>query len=438
MLRIIFTVCFLAWNGLAQGQEILNPDWVVRQVLEKNFSIKIAETNAAIAKNNNTLGNAGMLPVVSGQMSKNFNVTNTNIVLFDPNLAPIERTGVQNSNANAGLNLTWTVFDGFGMFINRERFRELERQGGVQIEQAVENAMAQTYIAYYEVSRQQRRVTNFKKGLEISNDRLRLARDRYEVGQGSKVDFQSAQVDYNEDRAALIVADQGLELAKINLNALLQRNPSETFSVQDSIPVNPKLNLEALREAMRKQNPALVLADFDKKLADLDVKSQRANLFPQVDLLTGYSYNTLTNGVGPPQGTRTLDNFVFSYGLRASINIFDGYNQKRREQNAKLGSLIAEYQVNDLRNTLHAVLERTFLSYRNSLDLIKLESENYDIARQNVDIAFERFKVGNSTSYELREVQRNAVAAQTRLIEAQFNAKMAEIELIRLAGEWIK
>jgi outer membrane protein TolC len=87
-----------------------------------------------------------------------------------------------------------------------------------------------------------------------------------------------------------------------------------------------------------------------------------------------------------------------------------------------------------LKNSLNASLERAYVTYENALNLINLESENYTIAKQNIDIAFDRFKVGIATSYELREVQRNAVAAETRLIEAKFAAKSAEIELIRLSG----
>lgn len=110
------------------------------------------------------------------------------------------------------------------------------------------------------------------------------------------------------------------------------------------------------------------------------------------------------------------------------------YNQKRRVQNAKINAEIAQLQVDDLKNSLNASLERAYVTYENALNLINLESENYTIAKQNIDIAFDRFKVGIATSYELREVQRNAVAAETRLIEAKFAAKSAEIELIRLSG----
>jgi outer membrane protein TolC len=135
-------------------------------------------------------------------------------------------------------------------------------------------------------------------------------------------------------------------------------------------------------------------------------------------------------GFGVEKGTSN----VFNYGIRATINIFDGYNQKRKIQNAKINSEIAEMQLSDLKNNLVSALERTYFTYENALNLIKLENENYLIAKQNIDIAFDRYKVGFATSYELREVQRNAVAAETRLIEAKYNAKAAEIELIRLSG----
>ena len=159
---------------------------------------------------------------------------------------------------------------------------------------------------------------------------------------------------------------------------------------------------------------------------------------PQLNLVTGYNYNTASNGAGAPQSTKTSENFALNYGVRATINIYDGLNQKRKIQTAKINEMIVDNQAADLKNQLNSALERVYLSYQNSNDLVKLETENYSIARQNIDIAFERYRVGNSTAYELREVQRNAVAAETRLIEAQYNAKLAEIELQRLSGGFVR
>lgn len=171
---------------------------------------------------------------------------------------------------------------------------------------------------------------------------------------------------------------------------------------------------------------------MNRKLAELDIKNQKSLQMPQLDFLGGYNYNTVNNGAGfgVQKGTTGLIN----YGVRATINIFDGYNQKRRIENAKVNTLVADYQEKDIKLQLESALERTYLSYKNNLQLVDLEVQNFTVARQNVDIAFERYKIGVSTPLELRETQRNAVAAQTRLIEAEFNTKLTEIELQRLSS----
>lgn len=198
---LLIVICFVIHT---QAQGILTLDEAVKISLENNYAIKIAKSNQQIANNNNTRGNAGMLPVVTGVVNKNYNVSSVTIGLFDPNLPTIERSGVANNTGGAGVNAIWRLYDGLGMFIARDRLHELQKTSVTQIESSVENSIAQVSNAYYDIIRQSRRVKNLKQGLEISNDRLKLSRDRYEVGQGSKVDFLSAQVDYNEDKAALI------------------------------------------------------------------------------------------------------------------------------------------------------------------------------------------------------------------------------------------
>ena len=429
------TILLILFVFKLNAQGIFTLDEAIKIALENNYSIKIAKSNQKIAINNNTPGNAGMLPIVTGNINKNYSINGLTLQPFDATFPTIERSNVQNNNGGAGVNAVWTLYDGLGMFITRDRLRELQKTTVTQLESTLENSIAQVSNAYYDIIRQSRRVKNLRQGLSISNDRLRLSRDRYEVGQGSKVDFNSASVDYNEDKAALIAQEQALESSKININSLLIRNLQTDFSTNDTISSDKNLSLESLRGATLKQNPNLVLAEQNKRLAEYDLKLQKSAQYPQIDLLTGYNYNSTNTGAGQPQSTKSIQNFAFSYGIRASVNIFDGYNQKRRIQNARIGQEIANFQEGDLRNQLNTAIERTFLSYRNALELIKLESENYKIARQNIDIAFERYKVGNSASYELREVQRNAVAAETRLIEAEYNAKITEIELLRLSSK---
>ena len=414
------------------AQELLTLDQAVEQTLKQNFGIRIASTRKKIGENDNTLGNAGFLPTVTGQASKNYSISKIDQEFFGGLRDPLRQSGVKNNNSNLGVTVVWTLFDGMGMFIARDRLAELQRQGVVSEKIVIENTIAQVANSYYDILRQLQRLKTFKDALDISNERVRLAKDRYEVGQGSKLDYLTAQVDYNEDKAALVAQEQALQNSKINLNALLNRDLYTNFSIPDTIILNKSLSIERLRPLVLSQNPNIVLANMNRKLAELDIKNQKSLQMPQLDFLGGYNYNTVNNGAG--FGVQKGTTGLLNYGVRATINIFDGYNQKRRIENAKVNTLVADYQEKDIKLQLESALERTYLSYKNNLQLVDLEVQNFTVARQNVDIAFERYKIGVSTPLELRETQRNAVAAQTRLIEAEFNTKLTEIELQRLSS----
>lgn len=427
-LILLFTFIFSS----VSAQKLLSLEESIQLGLQNHYSIQISKKREKQALNDNTPGNAGFLPTITGTLNKNYTISGLDQEFFGGLRAPLVQSGVNSNSANAGLAMVWTLYDGKGMFVLRDRFKELQNLGAKQTETVIENLISLISSSYYDLIRQNLRVNNFKKGLEISNDRLKLAKDRYEVGQGSKVDYYSAQVDYNEDKALLIAQEQSYLNTKISYNTLLVRNHQEDFNVDSKIDLLPKLSLSELKEFALKQNPTLISALLNKKIADLDTKNIQSLQMPQIDLLAGYNLSQVNNGAG--FGVQRGSSDVLNYGLRATINIFDGYNQKRRVQNAKINAEIAQLQIDDLKNSLIATLEKAFVTYENALNLITLETENYAIAKQNIDIAFDRFKVGIATSYELREVQRNAVSAETRLIETKFAAKAAEIELIRLSG----
>jgi outer membrane protein len=415
-----------------QAQQLLTLEDAIQQGITKQYSIQISKQRERIAANENSLGNAGFLPTITGTANKNYTISGIDQSFFGGLRPPLVQSGVNSNSGNVGMAMAWTLYDGKGMFILRDRYTELQNLGAKQTESSIENLIALISSTYYDLIRQNLRVNNFKKGLEISNDRLKLAKDRYEVGQGSKVDYYSAQVDFNEDKALLIAQEQSFTNTKIGFNTLLVKEYKADFQIVNTIDLLPKLKLSELKVSALSQNPTLIGAILSKKISDLDIQNLQSQQKPQIDLLAGYNLNSVANGAG--FGVEKGTSNVFNYGLRATISIFDGYNQKRRIQNAKINAEIAALQINDLKNALLSALEKTYVTYENSMNLIQLETENYAIAKQNIDIAFDRFKVGIATSYELREVQRNAVAAETRLIEAKYAAKAAEIELIRLSG----
>lgn len=443
---ILLFLLLLAINGYAQQQpaDTLTIENAIQLALEKNYSIRIAGQNREIAGNNLTLGNAGFLPNVSATLNR----SNTYFERFQQERASFnnDSTGTitstqdfsENTNTafNYGASLNWTIFDGMGMFIAYDQLGELKAAGIEDAQITIENTVADISNAYYNIIQQQERVSAFTDALKISEERLVLAQAQYEVGAGSKLNYLAAQVDYNTDKSALISQERNLNNAKVDFNQFLGREANTSFLVSDTILVDNELTIGALLEAANQQNPNLLLAQRNKNIAYLDRRLLQSQRLPQVNLFTGYTHNRQQSRASFLPNSTLSDGF--NYGVSATFNIFSGFNLNRQIQNARIRQEISENQLQDLRVQVEADLQRAYNDYQNSLSLIELEKQNLDIARQNVDIALERYRIGVSTSIEFREVQRNAVNTESRLIDAEYAGKLAEIELLRLSSRIIQ
>ncbi|MCG8323131.1 MAG: TolC family protein [Cytophagales bacterium] len=429
-LVVLLLTSFLISN--LSAQEILGLREAVAIGLENNFDIKIAEKDQLVNKNNNTLGNAGFLPTVDLTADKTFQVQDVDLEIQGPEgIFPLSDRGAQSDRFNTSAGFNWTVFDGFGMFMTRERLTELESQGLLDKKVTVENTIAAIYNTYYRTVFEQDRLSVLKETVEISQARLSFAQSRYEVGKGSKLDYLAAQVDYNTDRSNVLRQEELLNNVKIDLNVLLGRESSTPFSVNGRIDINPDLQSDPLLQKVSRLNPSLLSAISEQNVAFLEYKELLAERYPTVNLEFSYDRGTSNNDAGQLRSSSTNG---ITYGVSASWNIFDGFNRKREIQNAKVRREITQLERDALELSLQGEVNKAYVNYANNLQLIDLEKSNVEIALENEGIALDRYELGAGTSLELREAQRNAVDSQNRLLDAQLVAKLAEIELLRLSG----
>lgn len=429
-LVVFFFIITLISNLTAQ--EILQLREAVAIGLENNFDIKIAEKDQLINKNNNSLGNAGFLPTVDLTASKTFQVQDVELeIQGSEGTFPVNQDAAKSDRFIGSANFNWTVFDGFGMFISRDRLTELESQGLLDKKVTVENTIAAIYNAYYQTVLEQDRLAVLKETVEISSARLSLAQSRYEVGKGSKLDYLAAQVDYNTDRSNVLRQEELLNNAKIDLNVLLSRESSTLFNVNSQIDINSDLQIEPLLQKVSTLNPALLSIISEQNVAFLEYKELIAERYPTIGIGLSYDRGSSNNDAGQLRSSVTSG---VTYGFSASWNIFDGFNRKREIQNAKVRREITQLEKDALELSLQGEVNKAYVNYANNLQLTDLEESNVAVARENEEIALDRYELGAGTALELREAQRNAVDSQNRLLDAQLAAKLAEIELLRLSG----
>ncbi len=414
-----------------QQADTLSVEEAVRIAMENNFSIRIAGNQADIAANNRSLGNAGFLPAVTATGSRDYRTENSTQVFAGNSIPDRTTEGAKTTTTNASVSLNWTVFDGLGMFTTYEKLGELRQLGEEQFRLSVENSIAQVIAAYYNIIRQQKTYDVLQSTVEVSEQRIRIAETKKDLGSGSEYDLLQARADLNADRAAVIRQEVLLEDAKIRLNELLGRDPETGFTVSRSIAIDRNLQYDNLEQEASANNIGLTLARTNQKVAELEIKEIQSERFPELDVTAGYGYNRNESGAGFLELSETDG---FNYGLTARINLFDGFDVSRRIQNAKIQLKNRELALEEQQQQVKARLSRQFVSYINSLRLVELESENLTYAKQSLDIALERFQLGTINSIELREVQRTLIAAENRLIQAQYEAKVAETELLRISG----
>jgi outer membrane protein TolC len=115
------------------------------------------------------------------------------------------------------------------------------------------------------------------------------------------------------------------------------------------------------------------------------------------------------------------------------MNLWNG-NRKREKRNAKIEIENSRLQRDQLELALKADLGNLWQAYQNNLELLALERQNVITARENHDIAKERYMLGDLSGFEMREAQKSLLDAEERLLSVEYDTKICEISLMQISG----
>jgi outer membrane protein TolC len=176
-------------------------------------------------------------------------------------------------------------------------------------------------------------------------------------------------------------------------------------------------------------------ARANRSAARNDLRGAYAPLLPRVGLSVGYTLSQSESQAGFFKYNR---NVGLTYGLSASLALFDGFNLHRRIGNARLALRQTEWALDETVNRLDAQVVRAFKRYETNLRISDLEQENLAAARESVAAAMERYRLGGLSALELRDAQVKLLEATDRLFSARYEAKVAETELLRMSGTLLR
>lgn len=435
MKKKIYTLtAFLCFCTFSFAQGILTLQDCVRQGLENNFQVRIQQERQTISDNNATIGNAGYLPKLDLNGGYNGQQNNNRSTSVEGVTSDFSNESVQ--SANAGLNMSWTVFDGLKIQATYDKLKELKSIGELNTRITFENTAADISSAYYQLIRQKIRLKNLNAALTLSKERLRIVEERYHLGSASRLELQQARVDYNADNTLYLKQTESVYKYEVLLNELMANEQLQTpLSIADeSIVLIPLADKETLWERTLRANLSLLAAEKEKSLSEQDLRIAQSRNFPYLKLNAGYGYNSNWNNSNEIKQREQLS---FNYGATVGLNLFDGLNRRREQRNAKAQIRISELQKQSLELGLKADMANLWVAYNNNLELLKLEAQNVETAKEYLEIAMDRYKLGDLSGIELREAQNSLLASEERFSTAEFETKLCEISLMQLSGDLI-
>ena len=415
--------------GSAFTQSLLTPEEAIDIALENSFGVLVARNNADIARINNTIGAAGMLPNITGNSNANFSQSNVDLELSTGNT--IQSSQGQTRSRGANVALGWVLFDGGKMFITKNKLNQIEDLGEIHLKDTLLQTVYNVIASYYNIVGQKQQLVSINEAINFNKEQVAILQASFNAGLAAKTSLLQAKIDLNVYQEAAINQQYLIVVAKRTLNQILVRDPETEFEVIDSIVNNYVPNKEELFQKLYTSNINILAADRQVEIARLSMREFKAARLPRINLTSGYNLNLIDN-----TASNVLSNHSYgpAIGATLSVPIFQGGSINRQVATSKIQMLTAGYNFDNLKLRVTTQLQNVLTQFENQQQLLIIEKENEMLAKENIEIAIQRLRLGQANSLEVRQAQESYVFSYTRRITFEYNLKIAETRLKQLVS----
>lgn len=422
----LFFSLFIPLCGLAQQR--LTLEMAIDSALKNNFDIRIARIEAEIGKINNHYGMAGGLPAINAGGSDNASLYNIRQEFSDGSSASISNSF--NNNLNADISASIVLFNGLKVMSAKKRLSYLQDKGFLELNMEIQNTLAAIVLKYYEIIRQESYLKIIRSTIDISQKKSEIISAQKNVGMANDADMMQAQIDLNLAEQNFRSQQLVIENSKTELLQLMGGSQEQQFITGDSlITVDPQITLDSVLLFL-KDNYQYLTAEQQIKISEQLAKEARAERMPSLRLNTAYEVGFAKNTKG---NTLTSLNYGPYAGLNLQIPIFNGGTYRVRQKTAMLNTSTARLEKENLFNELTSSARKTHQAYKNALDQLYIQQASFQLSEKLVALVLQKFQLNQATILDLKSAQQSYENSAYLLVNMQYQAKVAEIELKRLS-----
>ena len=403
---------------LAHGDTLSLSDALSR-ALENNYGILISRADTRIAGINNDWGNAGRYPVVG------FDVSSLNSQGLDDNNF--------SGRLNAGLGLTWTIFDGLRVNLTKDKLGQLENLAAGRADIVVENTIEDVILAYYQVLLNQERLSILEKVMKLSEDRYNYEEAKREFGNSVTFSVLTAKNNYLSDKAAYLSQEVTCRNSVRYLDFLMGMDSQETWQFVEPFKADTTdYVLSDLLDKIMSGNVRLLNQYINILLARNNTELSQSDYFPSLRLSAGVD-NSNTFRPANMQGR----SFSAYANATLSYDIYKAGQRRRSLEIARIEEDIAGLEKEELTRSLNNQLLSIYDLYNVRKELLAISGENVEAAELNLQIADEKYRSGVINSFNYRDIQLIYLNAAYQEVQAIYNLISSQAALSRITGGFI-
>lgn len=432
MMKRIIAIVIILSSTVSFGQEDLTVFQAIEKALNNNYQVKLIDANYQIAKIQNTWGMAGMLPTFSLSVNNNASLQdNSNNpatffpgVLFTDNLSP-------------SLDMNWTVFNGFGIRINKQRFDKLQEQTKGNAVVVIESTIYDVILAYYTAVVQERKLEVMKGLLDYSKQKLVYYKLKEEMGISTSIDMLEFENQVLTDSTNLILQELSVRNSKRNLNLIMIEGVDVEYNLVDSLKFEtPKLSYEELEQKMIADNQNLKNQYMNMELKELDIKTKKAAFYPIISLGLGTSPSVGYFRLFGDDGFDQTTNSWTHYGnISIRYDLFQGMNRKRNVQIAEIQRDMASMEVDEMKLKMTHQLKANFELYQTRTSVEDMSFKRVQHAKKLWELGKERYDLGLINVFNLNDIKLSYEQAVLNYYDRLFELIQTHYDMLRLTGD---
>ena len=403
----------------------------IQAAIDNNVNVRLLRERIAAAQSavNTSLGT--LLPNLSGYATgRNQTV---NLATFG-----IPQSALNNLGLPGGVTQPFDVYDARASLVQNifslsliQRWRAA-RTGvdvaSLEAEVTKRDVMATAGLLYMEAIRAEAAVKARQADIELSQQLLKLAQDRKKAGVATGLDVTREEVQLENTRQRLLVAQNDQESAKLNVIRALGIDFDVRLTLTDELAlvnVAPQSPTDALLAAH--ENRTELKAQMTRqKLASLSLSSITSERVPSLSFNGDYGWI----GLKPDDASATR-----SVGLMLSVPIFDGGQREGRISENRSRVRQESIRMRDVSDQITLEVRNALLTLDSSTQQVAVAEKGIELAMKELTFARDRFAAGLATNIEVTNAQTSVARARDNLIEALFRFNASRINLARAKGE---